>query len=558
MTTQGPTQATREHMIKTRDGFHLATDIYIPTGHEPDTKYSAILSRTCYDKSSDYTGLKFEAESFNARGYVFVAQDVRGKFRSTGTTVPYEHDVDDAYDTVDWIIAQPWSNAKVGLVGASYYGFTVWAGVACGHPAVKAAIPQVTGVDMAQSHVAPRVNFEIPFHGALSDILQIWTNNKGYLAEIDYQKPAAEIIADAEKTIGISKAAQKFLKHTQHMAWYNPYGDRHPYHTTSIPILHWQGWYDPGLCPLGMRDWRYFQRQPSMTGLHYLRVASEDHSTFRLEDVGKGRDFHSYFNKDVVRRKQAFDHQEMADFFDEHLNGIEPAKPRARARWHVGHLGWQETHHFPPKTEAKVFHLTQGSEKGIHRLDEQGTKDSSVLTWTHDPENPVPSTHDIESIWFLLLSYPDERDQAGRPDVLVFRTEVLPSDLVLVGQPVLSVQLTYPAQSTHLFLKLQDVYPDGTTRPISWSSVVLRKTQREQIKITLDDNAYRFKKGHRIQLHMAASNFPYAVPHPGTDENPWTATRKVKAEHLLLVGGNKGAILELPTIDISTLSVSEP
>ncbi|KAF4994730.1 hypothetical protein FDECE_13037 [Fusarium decemcellulare] len=559
MATQEPTRATSEHMIRTRDGAQLATDVYIPAGHEPDGKtYSAILARTCYDKSSDYTGLKYEAESFNARGFIFVAQDVRGKFRSTGATEPYTYDVDDAYDTVDWIVAQPWSNGKVGLVGASYYGFTAWAGVACGHPAVKAAIPQVTGINMGQSHVAPRADFEIPFHGSLSDILQIWTNNKGYLAEIDYGKSAAEIIADAEKAIGPSRAAQRFLKHTRHMAWYNPYGDRHPYYTTNIPVLHWQSWYDPGLCPSGMRDWRYFHHQPSTTGLHYLRVASEDHSAFRLEDVGKGREAHAYFSDAAVRRKQAVDHQEMADFFDEHVNGVEPTRPRAHARWHIGHLGWQETRHYPPKTEAKVFHLTRGHDKSIHCLSPQGDAKASSLTWTHDPENPVPSTHDIESIWFLLLSYPDEKDQVDRPDVLTFRTEALLSDLVFVGQPMLTAELSYTANTTHLFVKLQDVYPDGTTRPISWCNTVLRKTQSCPVRLTLDDNAYRYRKGHRVQLHIAASNFPFAAPHPGTDENPWTATQKIKAEHSLTVGGIDGATLELPTVDIGSLSMSEP
>lgn len=559
MTTEGSTNVTCEHMIQTRDGVNLATDIYLPDGLRSSAKkYSTIISRTCYDKTSVYTGLKFEAESFNARGFAFVAQDVRGKFRSTGETEPYAHDVADAYDTIEWIVSQPWSNGKVGVVGASYYGFTAWAGIACGHPAVMAAIPQVTGINMAQSHVAPRVDLEVPSHGSLSDILQIWTNNKGYLAEIDYTKPAAEIIADAERIIGPSKAAQGFLKHTQHLSWYNPYGDRHPYHTTTIPVLHWQSWYDPGLCPSGMRDWRHFHEQPSTAGLHYLRVASEDHSTFRLEDVGKGPEASAYFSEAILRRKQATDHQEMADFFDEHINGNRPSKPRAHARWHVGHLGWQETDHYPPKTETTVLHLVAEPQNAIHRLDVKKANESKELTWIHDPENPVPSTHDIESIWYLLFAYPDERDQANRRDVLTFRSEALSRDFILVGQPTLTTKIKYPTSNTHLFVKVQDVYPDGTTRPISWSATVLRKLNQDLIKIRLCDNAYRFRIGHQIQLQIASSNFPHCVPHPGTDENPWTATTRVKAEHSLLVGGVEGAVLELPSVDMSTLIVSEP
>ncbi|KAM5357742.1 hypothetical protein ACJZ2D_015949 [Fusarium nematophilum] len=84
------------------------------------------------------------------------------------------------------------------------------------------------------------------------------------------------------------------------------------------------------------------------------------------------------------------------------------------------------------------------------------------------------------------------------------RTEALSSHLVFLRQPVLTAQLLYPANTTHLFVKLRDVYPDGTTRPISWSNTVLRKTESCPVRITLDDNAYRYRKGHRIQLHIAA------------------------------------------------------
>ena len=72
------------------------------------------------------------------RGYVLVVQDVRGKFRSEGETMPFMHEVDDGYDTLEWIVAQPWSDGVVGMWGDSYYGYTQWAAVASGHPALQA------------------------------------------------------------------------------------------------------------------------------------------------------------------------------------------------------------------------------------------------------------------------------------------------------------------------------------------------------------------------------------------------------------------------------------
>ena len=83
------------------------------------------------------------------RGYAFVVQDVRGKFRSEGETVPFIHEVEDGYDTLEWVAAQSWSDGSVVTFGDSYYGFTQWAAVASGHPALRAIVPRVTSADLA-------------------------------------------------------------------------------------------------------------------------------------------------------------------------------------------------------------------------------------------------------------------------------------------------------------------------------------------------------------------------------------------------------------------------
>ena len=83
-----------------------------------------------------------------ARGYAFVPQDVRGRFRSEGDPLAFVNEVPDGYDTIDWIARQPWSNGDVGMWGDSYYGFTQWAAVASRHPALKAIVPRVTIADI--------------------------------------------------------------------------------------------------------------------------------------------------------------------------------------------------------------------------------------------------------------------------------------------------------------------------------------------------------------------------------------------------------------------------
>ncbi|MER6135507.1 CocE/NonD family hydrolase [Streptomyces sp. NPDC001815] len=547
MTSETPSEHAHAHMVAMRDGVELATDVYLP---DDGIAHSAILVRTCYDKSSRYTALTYEAEYYRSRGFAFVAQDVRGKFRSGGETIPYAHDVADGYDTVEWITRQRWCNGHVGVTGQSYYGFTTWAAVASGHPAIRAAVPQVTGVDMGAFHVGSRWSQEVPYLAALNDLLQIWTDDKGYLAEIDWSADSAEgIIAAARARIGECRAATEMLERVVDQGWYNPYGDRHPYHTTTIPILHWQNWYDPGLAPLGLRDWRHFRSLAGPRDLHFLRADSADHAGYQLADVGAGDERNPYLSETALAEKIRTECGDVADFFDEHLNGVRPAKPRPRARWHVGHAGWQTSQEYPPPSEPRAFHLSaHGTQTYV--LGSDPDEETVSLTWTHDPDDPVASSTDIEAIWYLLAAYPDERDLADRTDVLTFRTQPLTEHLDFAGQPVLTARISFSAPSTHVFAKLQDVHPDGTTRPISWGRAALTEQTGDMLTLAMDDNAYRLRVGHCLQLQIQSSDFPHYAVHPGTDGNPWLTTKRAPSTQSLEVGGVEGARLVLPTITV--------
>ncbi|MEU1166455.1 CocE/NonD family hydrolase [Streptomyces sp. NPDC005921] len=547
MTSEPPSEHAREHLVAMRDGVELATDVYLP---DDAGIHSAILVRTCYDKSSRYTALAFEAEYYRSRGYAFVTQDVRGKFRSGGETLPYAYDVADGYDTAEWITRQPWSNGRIGVTGQSYYGFTTWATVASGHPAVKAAVPMVTGIDMGAGHVGAQWSQQVPYIAGLNDLLQIWTDHNGYLAEIDWSAESVEnIVAAARTRIGECRAATDMLGRSADQGWYNPYGDRHPYHTTSIPVLHWQNWYDPGLAPLGLRDWRHFRSLAGQRDLHFLRAGSADHSGYLLQDVGAGDERNPYLSESALAEKIETECGEVADFFDEHLDGLRPTAPRPRARWHVGHVGWQSSQEYPPPSRPLTFHLSaHGS--GTYALNPEPDENATSLAWTHDPEHPVPSSTDIEAIWYLLADCPDERDLADRRDVLTFRTEPLTEHVDFAGQPVLTGHVTFSAPSTHVFAKLQDVHPDGTTRPISWGRAVLSERAGGSLALALDDNAYRLRRGHCLQLQIQSSDFPHSAVHPGTDGNPWLTTKRIPSTQSLGVGGLTGARLVLPAITI--------
>src|SRR5215472_5517426 len=97
--------AAEQVLVRMRDGVTLATDVYLASDTTPRP---AVLVRLPYDKCGRYTFMPQVAPHFTERGYVFVVQDVRGKFRSGGDTIPYVHEVSDGYDTIDWIATQAW------------------------------------------------------------------------------------------------------------------------------------------------------------------------------------------------------------------------------------------------------------------------------------------------------------------------------------------------------------------------------------------------------------------------------------------------------------------
>jgi hypothetical protein len=117
-----------------RDGTVLRADVFA----EPEAAY-VLLMRTPYSKAVVHhlTG----SRPFAWQGYVVVIQDVRGRFESEGDFRPFHQEIDDGFDTVEWAARQVWSNGRVGMYGASYYGATQWLAAKAQAPNLQAIFP---------------------------------------------------------------------------------------------------------------------------------------------------------------------------------------------------------------------------------------------------------------------------------------------------------------------------------------------------------------------------------------------------------------------------------
>jgi hypothetical protein len=338
--TAPPDPRAEPAMVPMRDGIRLATDVFLPPDAGP---VPAVLVRLPYDKGGRYTFMSEIAPSFTDRGYAFVVQDVRGKFRSEGETLAFVHEVDDGYDTLEWMVVQPWCDGNIGMWGDSYYGYTQWAAVASEHPALKAIVPRVTTADLAGSVGADPV---IPLY--LGEYLAMyWLDDRIYHWAPDYgHRPLAEVFDDAFEAIG--RRAASFDRFVTTSAAGEPlerYPGHHPFDVLRIPVLHTGGWFD-NIMPEQMRDYDALIARPDLAHLQYLEMNSTDHENYHLDLVPiRPGDDHDTDDEALARMLPRYLGSAL-DFFDRFLKGEEVAIPRVR--WHHGNDGWREASSWPP------------------------------------------------------------------------------------------------------------------------------------------------------------------------------------------------------------------
>lgn len=514
--------------VRMRDGVTLATDIYLGGVSSPRP---VVLVRLPYDKSSRYTFMPRLAPHFNDRGYVLVVQDVRGKFRSGGQTVPYAHEITDGYDTIDWIVAQKWCDGVVGMFGDSYYGYTQWAAVASGHPALRAIVPRVTSADIAINRTQWS-NAVAPLYGA-DYLAHYWVDKPIYHYEADWaRRPVAEVFDDAFAEIGARSAAfdaALLAAGDPHAA--GPRWRRHPFDTLKIPVLHGVGWFD-NIMPDSMRDWMTLTSRAATRDLQYLVADETDHENYQLSAVPIGpADDHDTNDAALTRMIPRYLGPAL-DFFDVTLNGGDLSSLR-HVRWHLGHDGWHTADSWPPPAARELsFYL----DARAAALTPAANTTRAVTKWTHDPDNLVPST--VVNPFAFLAEFPDESAVQSRPDVLTFTTAPRDRPLDLAGPVALHLQVGSTGPSMHLYAKLSEVAPDGSARMLVRGQAYIADPDQDRgVRIDMGHTGHRLRSGHRLRVSVSCSDYPLYIWHPGTGENPWYATKTERNEQTLVTGG---------------------
>ncbi|WP_455355285.1 CocE/NonD family hydrolase [Streptomyces sp. SYSU K217416] len=539
-----PPQA-QQHMVRMRDGVQLATDVY---GADPGETAPTVLARLPYDKNSRYVFFDKIAERFTARGYVVVVQDVRGKFRSQGQTLGWTGEVDDGYDTIEWITRQPWSNGIVGMFGDSYYGFTQWSAVSSQHPALRAIVPRVTctnngpGIASYDTGSGPQ---PLWLEGA-SYQAQVWTDNDTYEFDVDLtRRPLLAAYEEAFAAIGKRSAGFDLIVGGIPLA---PYNGPHPYDARPVPVLHCVGWFD-NLGIAHMRDYTELARRPGWAAVQYLIADTIDHENYFLENAPVSPDTDHLVDEAALERMLDSYTGPALEFFDVFLKGAAQPESLPRVRWKLGHVGWRTstTWPLPEATETELYLAEPASATGTApsgNLAPRPADESESAEWRYDPDDLVPSA--AADTFMQLRDHVDERRTLDRDDVLVFTGPVSDAPLDLAGpvHAVLHVESTAP--TFDVFVRLLDLAPDGTARLIVRGCAQAHGPG--EVEIALGHTGYRLRPGRRLALLIAGSDFPNHLPNSGSLENPWLTTAPKASLQKLWTGSAHPSRLRLTVL----------
>jgi len=534
-----PDPRAESTMVAMRDGILLSTDVYLPELGSG----TVILVRTCYDKSSWLTFLPLVAEYVTRQDYVLVAQDVRGKGRSEGESFPFVNEVDDGYDTLEWVSQQPWCDGKIAMFGDSYFAYTAWAALASGHPALGAIVSRGIATDIANEVVYRDGTF---MYATNAFWAPFWLDADLYdvAPPLDWGvRPLSDIISH-----WLPGRRSTFFDAVRDADPDDPFWQQRCFTAVrdvevTVPVLHVGGWWED-FHRGQIADWR--RATEAGRARQFLLMDATDHFDAPLAPDGAPLDDFRETEEGIREYLPRYLDPALA-FLDRELRKLEvPAPPLVRVE--VVEAGWWEGSTWPPSSaRPQRLHLAdlalagRDANGGSLRLEAAAGEEST--TWMHDPDTLVPSLDEIP-FRDLLGTLPDEALLEDRPDVLTFTSAAMDRPLDLVGPIRAHLWVTADAPTMQVVAKVVDVYPSGRARRIA-DGAVTQATSDGPTVMLLADIAYRLRPGHRLRLELAASCFPRYLPVIDPVTGSWAALSGPRVRYTLRTSAGLPSTIEL-------------
>ncbi len=550
----------REEMVPMRDGVRLFTAIYTP--NDSSQPAPILMIRSPYSSGpygeDNYRGSLGPEKRFVYDGYIFVYQDVRGKYMSQGEFVnmrPHNDDkvsptdideASDTYDTVEWLLDHvEGHNERVGMWGISYPGFYAAAGMIDAHPALKAVSPQAPIADwwfddfhhhgafflphyfgffssFGQSRPEPtssrsgrRVSYGTPdgyqFFMDLGPLSNV--NDRYYHGQIEFWNQTIE-----HPNYDQFWQSRNLLPHLNNVA-------------TGVMVVG--GWYDAEDLYGALQIYREVEaNNPDVFNM--LVMGPWRHGGWSRGDGESLGNVHFGSNTSELYRREI-----QYPFFTALLRDDEtPDLPEAYV-FETGVNQWRTFDAWPPANARSAnLYLHEGEHLSF---DEPTQADRAFEQYISDPDNPVPFTEEISTGMTRAYMTDDQRFAGRRPDVLAFRTDVLESDVTIAGPIDANLWVSTSGSAADWVVKVIDVLPPDTpdhddTPPgmrmggyqQMVRSEVIRGRYRNSyehpepfapyeptlVRLELQDVLHTFEKGHRIMVQIQSTWFPLVDRNP--------------------------------------------
>ena len=547
--------------ITMRDGIRLYTCIYIPK--DETQQYAILMERTPYSCGpygpSNYASSLGPNDSLMKEKYIFVMQDVRGRYMSEGINeevTPHKaekkssKDVDessDTYDTIEWLLGfLKNDNGRVGIHGISYPGFYATTSLPGAHPAIKAVSPQAPVTDEFIGDDANHRGafFLLDNFGFMGFFDRERTGPvKSYttpLFSVNY-KDAYRFFLDL-KTIKATNSEKyynkksriwnEYLEHDTYDGYWQSRNIRQHLKNISIPALVVGGWFDAEDLFGALRTYEAIEKQ-SPVNKNFLVMgpwthgawASSDWSKFGTHEFGSNT---SKFFQDSIETA----------FFNYYLKDKGSFNNAEATVFETGTNQWKKFDAWPPaNTNPVPFYFAAGNKLSLNK----SNLAKSFSEYVSDPSKPVPYTNGIYRGRNNEYMVEDQRYAAVRPDVVIFETDTLSEDITLGGKIIADLFVSTTGTDADFVVKLIDVLPDNEPNiknaPRGFMMADMQRLVRaevmrgkfrnsfskpqpfipgkiSEVKFELNDVLHTFKKGHRIMVQVQSSWFPLVDRNP--------------------------------------------
>ncbi len=538
-----------EVMIPMRDGIRLHTLIYAPKN--ATTKLPLLMERSPYG----FTGGKPEV-SLKARykqladeGFIFVFQDIRGRYESEGefvmTRAPRDRskpnsidEATDAYDTTDWLIKNVSNhNGRAGILGISYGGWLTAMALMEPHPALKAASEQASPADMFlgddfHHNGAFRLSYGFEYVARMETgkiqshfDFDTFDTYDWYLS----QGPPSEL--NKKYFHGEKPTWNNFVNHPNYDQFWKDQAVNLILKKTTVPNLNVAGWWDQEDYYGPMKIYETLEKEDATDHKNYVAIGPWRHGGWggvgsKLGPIEFGADQSLYYREKIEAPWFAYWLKDKGQFH----------QPEAMT-FETGRNSWENYSAWPPVEGIKQSKLnfTANSKLSFDVRDDNGFD-----TYVSDPAHPVPyrhqpiqPTYDRTSQWAEWLVQ-DQRFVYQRPDVLGLATDPFTHDLVIAGDVVAHIFASTTGSDADWIVKVIDVYPQNDEKLPGYQLMISNDVFRARFRnsfekpervesnkmyeytIDLHSANHVFRPGHRLMVQVQSTWFPLIDRNPQT------------------------------------------